>query len=270
MGTDIHPLLEIRKDGKWTWCKGPFVCGDCGGTGDGTKWENQQTVVVPNGCWWCQGRRVTWKPMSNRCYGFFAILADVRNGHNMAGEQTWKPIAPNRGLPDDLSDEIRKTGGYNDEAYEARRPYADLGEHSATWCLLSELLAYHWGQTRTKEGIVSLSRFRDMQFPLTAPPYPYSGGIGGSRVAVVDPTEAARILAEGVTEDADKSVYLSGGGVDLIDRQGRKIFVQVSWEETAAQAAGRYHSRMIPELVSIAEKEGVTPSDVRLVVGFDS
>src|ERR1700675_824321 len=91
MGTDIHPILEIRKNEKWSWYKGPFQCQECGGTGDGTKWERVEpgqppkSTKAPGGCYWCRGKKTTWRPMRPRNYDFFGILADVRNGTGFAG-----------------------------------------------------------------------------------------------------------------------------------------------------------------------------------------
>jgi len=71
MGTDIHAVMEIEKDGKW---------------------EQDLTGVVPE----------------YRNYNLFAIMADVRNGYGFAGCVTGKavePISKPKGLPDGYDDE---------------------------------------------------------------------------------------------------------------------------------------------------------------------
>jgi len=69
MGTDIHPVVEVRVDGKWE------------------RWA-----------------RATARLDSNRNYWSFAVLADVRNGHGFAGHYTGEPVVPiasPRGIPKD-------------------------------------------------------------------------------------------------------------------------------------------------------------------------
>lgn len=104
MGTDIHLFVERR-------------------TPDG--WESLDT--------WIEGRRGYAYPSwdnrfySDRNYDLFAVLADVRNSGG------FKPISPSRGLPGDLSPNLRK--------------YSQLGDnHNHSWLMLRELVEYDWDQ----------------------------------------------------------------------------------------------------------------------------
>lgn len=119
MGCDIHLYVER--------------CTDSG-------WEN-----IPN-------QSEEWADPANwysgRNYHLFAILADVRNGHGFAGVKTGEgfiPIAPPRGLPDDVSASIR-----------AKSDEWDIDGHSHSHLTVAEILAFDWDQETTLTGL-----FRD-------------------------------------------------------------------------------------------------------------
>lgn len=70
MGTDIHPIVEVKVDETWT--------------------------------------RVLYEPeaIHSRNYDLFALLANVRNGIGFAGikmGEGWKPLSDPRGLPSDMN-----------------------------------------------------------------------------------------------------------------------------------------------------------------------
>ncbi|UQN06079.1 hypothetical protein [Deinococcus sp. QL22] len=64
-----------------------------------------------------------------RDYDLFAILGGVRNRMNV------RPISPCRGIPDDVSDEVR-------DAWRAAQHYPEV--HSPSWLSLHELLTFDW------------------------------------------------------------------------------------------------------------------------------
>ena len=114
MGTDIHIVAEVFRDGRW----------------------HLADVDVPDG----------------RNYWAFAVLADVRNGYGFAGSDTGEPLKPisePRGLPDDLSLELRAPP----ENEEVDTPW--LGDHSFSWVTLEELLAYDLDAPLTLHGRVT-------------------------------------------------------------------------------------------------------------------
>jgi hypothetical protein len=72
MGTDIHIVAEVKRDGEW----------------------RLSDIKVP----------------CNRDYDTFAILANIRNGFGFAGVKTGEPLTPislPRGLPKDISEELK-------------------------------------------------------------------------------------------------------------------------------------------------------------------
>ena len=103
MGTDIHSIAQVKRDGRWT------------------------TVAIG-----IDG--------DQRSYNTFAMLANVRNGYGFAGCRTstgFPVIHEQRGLPEDLKTNedngllINKTDLDEEPMY--------LGDHSFSWCTLAEL-----------------------------------------------------------------------------------------------------------------------------------
>lgn len=106
MSTDITDLVEVRRDGRWQFASDPFPSDD-------------------------PGRGATWPAFGDvRDYGLFGFLADVRN-YSMV-----PTIAEPRGLPDDVSEEIRQE--WDDDS--------DIGGNNASWLSLTELLAFDYDQ----------------------------------------------------------------------------------------------------------------------------
>jgi hypothetical protein len=103
MGTDIYSFAEVRRDGRWQYAEGPIV----------TPIDEYHN---PN------------RPFGWRSYIVFGFLADVRNYSDIP------PIEPasTRGLPDDLSPEVRAKHGGDDQYYPE------------SWLSLAELLAYDY------------------------------------------------------------------------------------------------------------------------------
>lgn len=170
MGTDIHLVAEVQTgedeygDKVWEMLPGPIIdCWACDGTGIGMTWEgewpNRHKVSTGVDCTWCgpDAKYPSFGPepdmppgkhrdgwYTDRNYTVFGILADVRNGSGFAGCDLGDPvvpIAPDRGLPDDLSD----------AAYVWFRHHG--GDHSDTWVMLSELLEHDWDQPIVHRGV---------------------------------------------------------------------------------------------------------------------
>ncbi len=116
MGCDIHLRVERRtKDGSW---------------------EVVRPGLHPN--WFDEGDAAPieeWPTPRN--YYFFALCAGVRNYYQPRVE----PIADPRGLPADMASRVdaAEQFGCFEEADAAG--ISDLGDHSFTWLLLSELQA---------------------------------------------------------------------------------------------------------------------------------
>jgi hypothetical protein len=91
MGCDIHAYVEVKRDGIWVL--------------------TEEDVI------------------SNRAYGLFGFLADVRNYSHC------QPISPVKGLPKDVSKQVQ---GLSD--------YWDCDGHSHSWLSLKELLDFDYSQ----------------------------------------------------------------------------------------------------------------------------
>lgn len=124
VGCDIHPYVEVKRNGKWV----------------------RADVKVPN----------------DRDYWAFAKLANVRNGMGFAGSDTGDPVEPisePRGLPSDTS--IQDT---DDAIEYGKPGYTWLGDHSHSWVTLDELLSVDYTKLVTHRGFVKkdeAKRYRD-------------------------------------------------------------------------------------------------------------
>ena len=105
MGCDIHPVIEVRKDGKWTIYT---ALRD-------TEYDKYREAG--------EKLPVETKLFNHRNYAFFSWLCDVRNYSDV------KPMFPNRGYPRDASEEAK-------DYYERWAGNA----HSPGWITLKELL----------------------------------------------------------------------------------------------------------------------------------
>lgn len=266
MGTDIHPAVEVRRKGIWRYHKPVTECPyyyeydykpnpnfvrgkpetgpvsfkeyrlDSDGNRIRSKWDRCATRLP--------------EFFRNRNYLKFAILADVRNGYGFAGVKTFDPlpsIAPGRGLPADITKEAR----------------AKLSnEHSETWVLLSELMAWpHWDGKLVHEGVISEYEFLETLIKGTTPSS-WSGGISGQDIVVVTP---------------DQYLALYGGPRDLFSSNPpkprtyddtKRYFVQYRWEVPLA-TAGHEIDEIITYMHDLIPKGG-TAEDVRMVMDFDS
>lgn len=121
MGTDIHLAAEVFKDGRWQYAP----------------------CDLPD----------------YRNYRAFAILADVRNGYTFAGFDSGDPVIPisePRGLPQDLSQEIRAMLEDTDsgDSWTDDEDFFTLGDHSFSWVTLKELLDVDLEAPVTLRGMV--------------------------------------------------------------------------------------------------------------------
>jgi len=112
MGTDIHCQVEYRIDGKWHWLYAELP-------------EFIRTEVA----------QVNAMKL-DRNYYLFEVLADVRG----AGEIV--PISKPRGLPEDISPELKV----------AHKNNWLLGDHSYSWVTGRELADYDWDTTKGGVG----------------------------------------------------------------------------------------------------------------------
>jgi hypothetical protein len=245
MGTDIHPIVQVRKGDGWGIVDIPA----------GDRYGNI---------------------LNDRNYNLFAVLGDVRNGFGFAGVKTssgFEPISSSRGLPEDAGFEMDKhfnircaqhsTGSREeDESIWDCNECHWFGDHSHSYVTLRELLDYDWdGKTteltgviplRSKDwpGNVSYKEYRTTDRFLNEMPRSYSGDdVAGPGVVTVTEPIAQALLAIPVSE-FDKTNY----------------YVQIVRHVSVSYAVGPdFMDKALPWLRGLGE-----PDDVRIIFGFDS
>lgn len=117
----------------------------------------------------------------DRNYAVFAVLAGVRNGTGFAGSRTHEPITPisePRGLPLDLELDDDSYREYPDD------PGISMGDHSFSWLLLSEILAYDWSQQFHRCGYIDREEYE--KWDHVSSPSKWRGGINGPSIITAD------------------------------------------------------------------------------------
>lgn len=254
MGTDIHMIVQERRIGS-----------------DGPAWRD---ILTP--AWWPRDKYdadrvaaltaklpdpsaaqeltgVAGRWYWGRNYDLFAVLADVRNGYGFAGIQTldtcWPSIAPNRGIPDDMAPIMD-----NDHTYSRDGVEVWLGDHSHTWMTWDEVRAYPWTETgRHYVGVVTLDAYLRRRGGGEA--YQgWAGGITGPGIVTLERDAAEALLA----------------GPGIVHDEGTRVHVRDRWPVTAAQACGEWHGTIMPAFERYLSEQFLAPTDLRLVMGFDS
>lgn len=213
MGTDIHLFAEVQQaDGSWRAITVP----------GNPEWDKPPTVAKSFPC--------------DRCYDLFAVLANVRNGRGFAGIVTGEPIEPMaepKGIPPQASNEI----------YYA----LSNGDHSPSYHLLSEILAYLWTQPITKTGLVPWEVYIHwVGWKHREGPSSYSGDVWGEGVEIISEAEANnRILDKTALHD--------------------HLYVRSIWQEQLSHRTKSFWYSTIPQLLALGE-----PHRVRVCFFFDS
>ena len=235
MGTDIHSIAQVQVDGTW------------------------RTVAVGVGG-------------DPRSYSMFAMLADVRNGRGFAGIKTsdsFPVIHEQRGLPSDLvlnddgdsltikSDDLLIAWDYGGEqcSVSSGRRAAYLGEddnrmwmgdHSHSWCLLSELESFV-EQVASKHqatlcGVIDRAEY-DAAKREGRSFDSWCGDITGRDVVKATEAEYAA-CPDGITH------------------------IRAEWKQNALTCSSL--GKILGALQDVAKVCKVTPDSVRYVYGFDS
>jgi hypothetical protein len=263
MGTDIHMAVERRnRAGRWQYVP------DAPPEARDEYWSNKAKENPTDK--WAQEFCKRW--YTDRNYEAFAILANVRNGSGFAGCDTgdgFRYIAAPRGLPSDLSDALRtpinrtameESGLDVSDIREETEKDVDsdddgfwLGDHSFTYFTVDELLAFDWeGQTTKLRGIIPLEEWIERERTgNTKSPASYCGGIAGQGIVTF-------------TQQGARAMVQACGAV--VAPPGARVHVRAEWEETYAEAAGGFYSRVLPALAKLDKN----PANVRVVMGFDS
>lgn len=343
MGTDLHLEVERQIEGKWHRIPhGEQPCTSCadfdretGDYGPPRGWfhpwvtpdeiletdtvieesENRGDRVQVDRkepCYSCNGTLVVhYQYLYSRNYDVFAILGNVRNGSGFAGTRTssgFEPISDQRGLPYDLSQEIRDHldrigyrvegnelvylgGDEDDDLYDVIEKETDgwwsLGEHSLSWILLSEIDEYEWNRSVTKEGWVDPWQFEI--FRREGQPHGWSGGISGMGVEHISDTQMAEMIDSGeiIFEGDEKDVSpfqgrryttslqramgdwdLPEGSTGAAIRDRSSHYCLIKWEESYRNCVGEHFFKELEEIRALAPDGDA--SRLRLVFGYDS
>lgn len=233
MGCDIHIYAEVYVgDGKWVKQGAIFV----NPYYDFAKPETEFNVPKID------------EPYCGRNYDLFAILADVRNGRGFAGCVTgmgFTPIAMPKGLPIDVSDEIKKMSD-------------DYGQdgHSHSFFTVKELLEYDWSEKTEHFGVVNPLEFKEYQ--TYGRPESYCGMVDGRNIRHVSNQMMANII-EGKTNEELATFEMK------IDGEKITFYTTVKWYEFYNESAERFVTHTIPALQELGH-----PDNVRIVFFFDN
>ena len=261
MGTDIHLIVEQKRNGKWkrvdppaSYPRDPWVLKQI------KEYEERQTDAEradPNGmyAYYIEKRDRDW--YSHRNYRVFSILADVRNGHGFAGVKTGEgfvPISQPKGLPPDCS----CYNGDDNDPKNGREPFG-FGYHSFSWLTVKELLDYDWQQIANNCGVISWEEFvKRQETGFTGEPNGWSGSIGGGGIVTLEEAEAKK---EYESEKALKAVIKDA----IIDTKTKR-FVRVWWKLTYSEATCGFDKNVVSHLAALDDNM----ENVRIVFGFDS
>lgn len=263
MGCDIHIKAEYKKNSLWHLADDPIVdCDMCNQTGKDSRDPNKV-------CYWCRGsKRVQREIYDNRCYDLFSILANVRNGYGFAGCKTgdgFVPMTSGRGIPPDVSDE--------GESY--LNEYGADG-HSHTYMTLKEIYDYDWDQVTWKEGVVSPAVFKEwLDRGKKGYPIAYSGGVGGPNVVMVSPElmEEKIIKGEIVVTPERIEALRNNQFFDSFpsDPNAPSYYTTVRWASPYSEVREQSgFNKTLDLLKKLAEEQGVTYDNVRLIMFFDN
>ena len=178
--------------------------------------------------------------LGSRNYGFFSVLADVRNGGSYASDKNRvRPISAPRGTPKDASFSSK----WDSDEWKG-------DGHSHSWVLLSELYNYDWAKTHVIHGIVSLATYKHCKETGENP----TMWCGGTTAEVVSEKKADELLA---------------AGEEPGEEFGGKYSVSYSWGVTMDDKVGwADHVKPICDALLLGGK--FKPEEVRLVFFFDN
>lgn len=233
MGTDIHMFVERKIDGKWESINPPKPTVDKDAIRDLSKVED----LSRNWFYVKDEPKLAIEWNMYRHYDLFSILADVRNGHGVAGVKTsdgFVPIAERRGLPGDMSPILQKT-------------FEDWLEHSPTWLTLDEIISFNWDLVVVKTGVVNKEEYK--VFKETGAPTEWCGGVSGGNVEHIS--------------NSLMDIYLENG----FPESSKDYYTSISWTKKYREIVGYFIDDIVPFIQKCCN---VPPEDIRLVMHFDS
>jgi hypothetical protein len=259
MGTDIHPAVEVRRNGIWRYHQPKELCiwyADVWDDPVALKEYNKRAKqyhdnkkskkpFVPTKM---GERKNTWDRCKyhlpdyfrDRNYRVFSVLANIRNDYGIPY------IQEDRGFPTGVTT-------------EAVAKMSD--EHSQGWVSLAELKDYDYHQEYTVSGVVEASQYR--KFLATGKsPTSWSAWVGGPAVTL-SPQEYAALL-ESPIELLSMDPRVGPGYNPL-----KRYYITAEWPDDLYGAVQALPKQWVPYLENLVPKGG-TDEDVRVVFDFDS
>lgn len=238
MGCDISLYVEHRVDGKWrsadTWTQLVEQRIDKSGQ---TIEERIDLVDLE------------YAYYRHRNYQFFALLANVRNFQNVV------PFAAPRGLPNEMSDEVKSVA--RDEP----------GYHSHSYFTVAELMSQDWTLPQKCEDYVGIEEFMrwnhwGRQHGERPDPWPFR--IHNTTLISEEEMQLKAVEYEALRDDARKIVPVSKSVVENPFQKFCDFYCLVSWDGPRYQIAHDFLSKTMPRLWKLG-----APEDVRIVFWFD-
>lgn len=195
---------------------------------------------------------------SDRAYNTFAIIADVRNGAGFAGIKTgdgYNPIAKPRGIAKDSSLKYLKEFGEG------------KGFHSHSWLTMMDILDYDWMQTTKLCGEMDLKQYLHWRrcIEWRSQPEEYCGECSGPGIVHVDMSEMEKIRARNKDEAWDERALHS-----RFSAADGKLMVRCEWPVSYYESAKQLWFNWMPQLISLARKNNLASTAVRIQFCFDS
>ena len=224
MGTDISMYAEVRRNKQWIKVGNKFK----------NEWYRKNKPIDD----W--NKPYTDHPYDDRNYALFAILADVRNGVGIAGYKTsnvFNPIAEPKGLPEDITDEVREE-------------LEDYG-YGYSYFTLKELKDYDWNQIVMHFGVISEEQYIKMKETGKNPDC-WSLDIILRDIAIVSADTMDKILAKTIDRNHNIRYYV------------QTYFKPVTYKDCCL----KFYEDTMSDLELLIPKGG-TDEDVRIIFAFD-
>lgn len=265
MGTDIHPLVEIKKDGEWYVPEEQYRI-------EHDTWGDEEYVYMTT-----FGEKEIVR--SYRNYSSFAILADVRNGIGFAGVDTGDRVEPfdyPRGMPNDVSDMGRRWFEQADHTpsyfslEELKKGFSEnyfKTINKRGWVDYKTFSRFMWDNEMTEYDINNMSdndiekmyNTRAIRSPET-----WSGGVSGSRIIHLSFRDMLQWY---------KKYGLIHDYKDIEDEDDREtlinVYVNIQWTKLIGDTIPLVKD-WIQELSSYAKEHDLEDDEIRVLFYFDS
>ncbi len=221
MGSDITLYVEKKIDGKWvkqTGFKSDYYDKDDDYFGSDRFKHTDQ-------------------PYEGRSYTVFSLLADFRNGYAI------EPIAYPKGLPKDVSKEIKQETG----EYDVNTSHLTLKELNVGRSFQTQI---------TKCGIVDMYNY--LLYKKTGHPNCWSGMVRGPCIHIVDNTRMNAAVRLATDEQKSKDFYSTSVP---------RYYTHIDWVVESNDEFKHFFDHVIPQLEVLSESSA--QDDVRVVFWFD-